>query len=149
MIVLKEIYGEEIRVVDIILPDQRKESTCYGGLYRERDGDAPKAFQFIGCGQREYESMDQIKSDYKSILRPGIVSEVSKLNSIYISMLKLLIKEENLDEKVEKIRSLLNVNPGDELDKIYNRDIKDDESFNDSLFFIPVVQQLFNLTNKD
>ena len=64
-------------------------------------------------------------------------------------MLKLLIKEENLEEKVEKIKSLLNVNPGDELNKIYIRDIKDDESFNDSLFFIPVVQQLFKLTNKE
>ncbi len=149
MIVLKEIYGDGIRVVDIILPDQRKESTCYGGLYRDPDSEAPKAFQYIGCGQREYESMEQLDADYKSILQPGIINAVTKLNDIYVSMLKLLIKEENLDEKVEKIRSLLNVNPGDELNKIYTRDIKDDESFNDSLFFIPVVQQLFNLTNKE
>ena len=149
MNVLKEIYGEGIRTVDIILPDQRKESTCYGGLYRDRDGETPKAFQYIGYGQREYESMEQLNADYKSTLRSGIVSEVSKLNNIYVSMLKLLIKEENLEDKVEKIRSLLDINPGDELDKIYIRDIKDDESFNDSLFFIPVVQQLFNLTNKE
>ena len=149
MIVLKEIYGEGIRTVDIILPDQRKESTCYGGLYRERDGEAPKAFQYIGYGQREYESMEQLDADFKSTLQSGIVKEVNRLNNIYLSMLKLLIKEENLEEKVEKIKSLLNVNPGDELNKIYIRDIKDDESFNDSLFFIPVVQQLFKLTNKE
>ena len=61
----------------------------------------------------------------------------------------MLIKEEKLDEKAEKIRSMLDVNPGDELDKIYIRDIKEDESFNDSLFFIPVIQQVFNLTQKD
>ena len=149
MIVLKEIYGEGIRTVDIILPDQRKESTCYGGLYRKRDGETPKAFQYIGYGQSEYESMEQLNADYKNTLRSGIVSEVSKLNNVYVSMLKMLIKEENLEDKVEKIRNQLDINPGDELDKIYIRDIKDDESFNDSLFFIPVVQQLFNLTNKE
>ena len=120
-----------------------------GGLYRERDGEAPKAFQYIGYGQREYESMEQLDADFKSTLQSGIVKEVNRLNNIYLSMLKLLIKEENLEEKVEKIKSLLNVNPGDELNKIYIRDIKDDESFNDSLFFIPVVQQLFKLTNKE
>ena len=64
-------------------------------------------------------------------------------------MLKMLIKEEKLDEKAEKIRSMLDVNPGDEHDKIYIRDIKEDESFNDSLFFIPVIQQVFNLTQKE
>ena len=149
MIILKDIFGDSIRRVQIILPDQRKESTCYGGLYRDKDRVSPSTFQYVGYGKKQYESIDELNADYKPILRKGIVNEVNHLNDLYISMLKMLIKEEKLDEKAEKIRSMLDVNPGDELDKIYIRDIKEDESYNDSLFFIPIIQQVFNLTQKD
>ena len=148
MIILKDVFGNDTPKVQIILPDQRKECTCYGGLYRNADRETPQAFHYIGYGDKEYETAEELEKDYFQGLRNSISQEVSRLNSLYIKMLSMLIKEEQLDEKTETIKGLLNVKISEELDKIYKRDIKGKEGYNDSLFFIPVIEQLFNLTKK-
>lgn len=150
LIVLQDVFDNDINEIQIVLPEERKESTCYGGLYRPGNAAEPKTCFYIGYGNKEYEEIKEMNADYATTLRQGIVSEVEHFNKIYLEMLKMLIRKEELEIRANDIKKLLNDKIGATLDKVYNDEIRKDENnkYNDSLFFIPIVDQLFKLTSK-
>ena len=107
LIVLHDVFDDEIDEIQIVLPEERKESTCYGGLYRPENAVEPKNCFYIGYGNKEYEEIKEMNADYAT-LRQGIVSEVEHFNKLYLKMLAKLIHSEELDIRADDIKKLLN-----------------------------------------
>ena len=149
--ILKEIFSDLTQDVLIVLPDIRKESTCYGGLYRKKDAKSPKPYTFAGSGAKEYPDVKDLASDFNKVLLPGIKNEILKMNKLYQKILGIMAKEgeinsgsytwatKELDKGIdETLKSQFQIQVLDKYSK--------EETYNDSLFFLPIIDALFNMS---
>ena len=153
-IIIERIYGDSNAAVEIVLPKERKEITCYGGLWYKSEYKDPKPVVYLGDGCVDaYENVAEVKKAYHfGGVKVKIVEEVKKMNGTFIDVLKLLIKREVADSSVEigEISKTINSNLEASLETNFQKNVeeqyKDSEPFKDTLFFYPVVQGIFELT---
>lgn len=152
MIVLTHVYGAEIPRVQLILKDSRKESTCYGGLYRKENLPNPNEILFNGVDARQYDNVQAITDDFeKGTLKKGIVSKVLDFNRVYMEMLRYLVNREDLNNiSTNVIETELQQGNDNAFEKNFKQEIRDkldpDSKYKDSLFFIPIVDKVKDLT---
>lgn len=155
MVALRAIYGEETERVQLILHKCRKESTCYGGLYRAADRPSPQTVVFNGVDSRVYDTVADLVGDFQDgTLRNGIIQKIDDLNRIYMKMLRVLVGREELDNvNTKAIEEELNKGNKDALDKNFKGEIRDkldpNVKYKDSLFFIPVINKVTDMTKID
>lgn len=146
--IFKSIYGE-ITPIHVVLPDTRKESTCYGGLYRPAsDAEIPEVI-YHGVS-KDYENVAQMNGD--ATLLPSLLKDYTEMNQLYCSVLDML-KQGGVIDRTLDVRPFK-----DEVVKDYEENLKthyrsdveqkyDSEDIcNDSVFFIPVIDKIFELT---
>lgn len=151
--VIDGVYGVKGAEVEIILPQERKEITCYGGLWYKKDYKDPEPVFYAGDGCRgEYKDVDELKKKYRDGMKEKIVSEVAKMNGILRDVLGYLIRKEvagspvELDEISKTINGGLDASLETNFQKNVEEQYKGSEQFKDTLFFYPVVQGIFELT---
>ncbi len=149
-LVLARVYGGEHNV-NLELPKERKESTCYGGLYRNPNApDVPEKI-YQGDLSKEYKTVGDINKNF-STLQTSLKEKYEHFNAIYKEILDLLKKEHIIDNtadtfKYVKAASEDMVTP---LNTYYTKEVKqkyqDDVDLYDSVFFLPVIDRVFKLT---
>lgn len=148
--IFKEIYGD-IKDVQVILPESRKECTCYGGLYRDSDVAVPDEFNFQGISGKEYENVEQLKADYPNI-SGELLKSFSQFNNLYGKLLRILIGKGELDNKVDTDLVINTISTGiqDSLDKNFKTQViqklSDSDVYHDSIFFLPIIDNVLKLT---
>ena len=149
-LVFSRVYGGE-HDVNLKLPEERKESTCYGGLYRDPNAeDVPeKVYQgdIVGC----YEKIEDIDKNF-SILKGKLADKYKEMAELYKDILDLLKKEHIIDNTADT-SSYVELAYQDMLTPLntyYKTQIKDKYSkeveLRDSVFFLPVIDRVFNMT---
>lgn len=152
MIILKDVFPE-CEDVQLILPEDRKESTCYGGLYRKESDKSATPYVFMGVDGTQYQDVEAIKADFENGLCDKLLSQVEKLNGLYLNMLRTMISKLQLDGiKTDEIKDCISTGIKDALQTDFQKEVlgKYDMSvpLGDSLFFLPIVDQILKLTKK-
>lgn len=148
--IFKNVYGE-IKDIQVILPEGRKECTCYGGLYRDSDVDVPNEFNFQGVSDKVYDNVGQLKADFPTISR-DLLKTLESFNSLYAELLRILISKGELDSQVDTAEIIDTISLGiqDSLKKNFETQViqklNDSEVYHDSVFFLPVIDNVLKLT---
>lgn len=149
MIILKGEY-KDVKPIQLILPENRKESTCYGGLYRKKDASIPESYVFMGVDGELYEDVKSIQNAFENNLRQNLIKEIKLFHEYYCAMLNKLKKASDI--KTEGIEDLLSKELEDILETNFKKQVLDkydlDTSFDDTLFFLPIVNKILELTSK-
>lgn len=151
-IVVSKVFADDnVEKIEIVLPEQRKESTCYGGLYH-KDGQAePESVVFVGDGPiAPSVTFSELKKRYSSEIKSGVIKQVQRMNAVYQYVMSELIKNTVVNpfdtiKLSETVSSIVETALESNYQKII-AESSDEEAFNDSLFFYPVVQGIFKLT---
>lgn len=148
--VFERVFGGEHNV-NVELPQERKESTCYGGLYR--DPNAPHVPEFIYQGDTslKYENVGEIVRNYNT-LKKELLIKYEALGILYKDVLNMLKKERIIDATANTsiyVNKALE-NMGTPLDTYFKVQVKekyqDEVLLNDSVFFLPIINRIFELT---
>lgn len=152
--VMSSVFGTEITDIQLVLPDMRKECTCYGGLYHKEGTPQPKSVVYYGDGSAyECEDVNELVNKYKAVIKGNVISHIEAMNKVYKNVLAFLIKKGVVSGKTDsdKILDIVNTGIADVLDSKLQTEIIDvysgQEQYNDTLFFIPIIDALLKLTN--
>lgn len=148
--IFTQVLGGE-HDIHLELPDERKESTCYGGLYRDKQAEPVKERVYQGDVAADYETVGKINANYHT-LRTGLMEKYSTFNKLYKDVLDMLkgdfIIENTSDTK--KYSDAANKDMGTPLDTYYKTQVKeryqDEVILYDSVFFLPIINRVFELT---
>lgn len=137
--------------LQIILPNDRKESTCYGGLFRDESAQRAETYYFMGVDDKQYKDIKELRSAFENGLREKLVDEVFELNKYYLEMLDILIREEELTGINKKlIKETIASRVKDVVHTDFQNEVveknSDSVTYGDTLFFLPIVDQIFKLT---
>lgn len=149
--IFKALYGD-IPQIHVVLPLTRKESTCYGGLYRSPS--EPEAPEVVYHGvDKEYENVGQMNAD--ADLQKSLLEGYEEMNKLYCSALDVLKRHGVIDKSmdVNAFKSEASTHYEENLKTHYRSDIEqsydEEDVCNDSAFFIPVIDKIFELTKLD
>ena len=152
-----KVYGNEVDDIHIILPECRKETTCYGGLYRDciqgQSPVSPEEIFFQGVDKTEYEKVADLRKAFDSGLRTALIESVEELNAIYLEMLDILTRKDDIQNiSVSSLTNgMLSNEIADSLDKNFQNEVVskygDNMKYRDSLFFLPIVSNILALTD--
>lgn len=151
--VFKRIFGEDIKDIQIILPEERKECTCYGGLFKDKTAATPEEFNYQGDSDgKAYQSIKEIIENYESSLRQQLLDNLKECNDIFFGLLDILSQNNELDLNVsrESLKKVITDNLEDYLDKNFKTQViekyDENEVYHDSLFFLPIIDNIYQLT---
>ena len=151
-LIVSKVYGTDISDIELVLPSERKESTCYGGLYHRAEAKEPKPVVYLGDGNNaEYKDVEAINTAYSSGMKNNLANEIAAMNRIYKEVLDALIQQ-SVIEQVDsaKMKEVVDSVVKDALVSKFQTEILDkymlQEPFNDTLFFLPVVEAVLQLT---
>ena len=147
--IFSKVYGE-LDNIHVVMPDTRKESTCYGGLYRPVNAEDVPAVVYHGV-DKDYENVGQMNAD--SHFQNRLLLRYEEMNELYAKVLDILKKSDAVDNSVDLNLFKQNAKIGYEenLSTHYLTDIKqkytnDEDECNDAAFFIPIVDKIFEMT---
>ena len=151
-LIVSKVYGKTISDIELVLPNERKESTCYGGLYHKDGAIEPKPVVYLGDGKNiVYKDVEAIDAAYSTGLKENLAKEIASMNSVYKDVLDALIQQ-SVIEQVDsaKMKDVVDSVVKDALVSKYQKVVLDkymlQEPFNDTLFFLPVVEAILKLT---
>lgn len=149
-LIFDKVYGEPCPTIYVTLPTDRKESTCYGGLYKDPTIDAVPEAIYHG-NDKDYLYAKELINDKD--LQPSLMIKYKEMNDIYLKILSLLKNKGIIDRALDvtPFTSIINDNFENNFSKHFRSEVKekyvaDDDVCNDSVFFIPVIDKLFDLT---
>ena len=147
--VFNKVYGKQCKEINVTLPNERKESTCYGGLYKDNDAKIPEVV-YHG-NDKTYKNAKELIND--SGLWNSIKDKYLQMNKIYVELIGLLRNRDILDRSfnTKLFTDIIDDNYEDNFSAHFRTEITekytaDDDVCNDSIFFIPVIDKLFELT---
>lgn len=150
-LIFEEVYGKLEFPLYVILPEERKENTCYGGLYR--DSALPAVPEIIYHGtDKDYVDGVSLVND-ASALKKELMKRYDQMNRIYekvITKLKNLgVIDQSID--VKKFIEIIDSKYQDNLDTHFRSEVADvyktpGDICNDSVFFIPIIDKINELT---
>lgn len=149
-LIFDKVYGVECPPIYVTLPNDRKESTCYGGLYKDPTiGNVPE-FVYHG-NDKEYGTAKQLIED--NTLMPKLLEKYKEMNNIYLSILTFLKKNGIIDRShnIQPFTDIINDNFENNLSTHFRSEVEEkyqaaDDVCNDSVFFIPIIDKIFELT---
>ena len=148
--IFERVFGEKSDV-NLKLPEERKESTCYGGLYRDPNEEKVKDIVYQGDTSKEYKKVIDITNNFDS-LKSVLLKKYNELNELYKAVLDKLQQERIIDgmSDMTKYTNEANKDMGTPLTTYYKSQVKekfgDEVFYNDSVFFLPVINRIFELT---
>lgn len=148
--VFSKVYGGE-HSINLELPKERKESTCYGGLYRDPNTDDVQEKVYQGDASLNYQTVGDINKRLTSLL-DALKKKYSEMAKLYKEVLDLLKQQQILDSTadttkyVEKAKEDMST----PFNTYYKTQVKerfsDETILHDSVFFIPVIDRIFEMT---
>ncbi len=148
--VFTKVFGGK-HDINLKLPEERKESTCYGGLYREPNAPKVKDVVYQGDMTREYLKVSDITDNFDS-LKVTLLSKYKELNALYKAIIDLLKREKIIDgaANTKKYLDSAAADMGTPLTTYYKTQVKEkygeEVVYNDSVFFIPIINRVFEMT---
>lgn len=148
--VFKHVFGGEHNV-NIKLPEERKESTCYGGLYRDPNAAAVRDLVYQGDKSKDYEKVGDINANFDA-LKTALLAKYKDLAALYKDVLNMLKQQSIIDSmaNTSKFVTAAEEDMGTPLSTYYKTQVKekyaDEVIYNDSVFFLPVINKIFNMT---
>lgn len=150
-VVLRGVYGGD-HAVNVRLPQERKEATCYGGLYRPTEAESPRECTFQGDTAHVYDRLGEVKQ-HSNALFAALDSHYRKIQQLFGEVLQLLRDEELLPAQTDT--KVLVQCAGEELmsslrDQFQNQFVlgrSDDDKLHDTVFFLPIIGRIFALTH--
>lgn len=148
--VFGKVFGGTHKI-NLKLPEERKESTCYGGLYREPTAPKVKDVVYQGDNTRDYQKVSDITSNFDS-LKVALLAKYKELNALYKSVIDLLKQEKIIDSaaNTKKYIEAAATDMGTPLSTYYKTQVKEkygeEVVYNDSVFFIPIINRVFEMT---
>lgn len=149
-LVFGHVFGGE-HDINLQLPNERKESTCYGGLYRDPNAlDVPEKI-YQGDVAKNYSTVGDINNNYES-LKAALMDKYKEFNALYKAVLDLLKKEHIIDNTADTATYVKKAceDMGTPLNTYYKTQIKekyqDEVTLYDSVFFLPIIDRIFNMT---
>ena len=148
--VFKHVFGGE-HDVNIKLPQERKESTCYGGLYRDKNAPAVKDVVYQGDKSKDYEKVGDIEANFTT-LKAALLNKYKELASLYENVLNMLKQKSIIDSMANTSKYVTSAKEdmGTPLSTYYKTQVRekyaDEVIYNDSVFFIPVINKIFEMT---
>jgi hypothetical protein len=149
-LIFERVFGEKSDV-NLKLPEERKESTCYGGLYRNPNEENVRDIVYQGDSSRKYQKVSDINDNFDS-LKSILLKKYEELNRLYKSVLDLVKQERIIDGTVDttKYTREAQKDMGTPLTTYYKSQVKEkygeEVFYNDSVFFLPVINRIFELT---
>ena len=149
-LIFKTVYGGN-HDVNIKLPEERKESTCYGGLYRDKNAPIVKDVVYQGDVARSYEKVGDMNNNLDS-LKAALLTKYKNLAALYKSVIELLKQEKIIDGTSDTRRyvSKAEEDMGTPFTTYYKTQVKEkygeEVIYNDSVFFLPVINKVFEMT---
>lgn len=142
----------------VILPkaDERKEATCFGGLYKEENSGTPTKFTYLGISSSDTDNFKQV-DEYKQITT-SLEESVKGNLKIFINVFKKMNGHLNfkndlgLDVPLDALGNFMisNINKNYQYEKDRNsNETKPDEKINNSPFFWALKGLLFDLSVLD
>ena len=149
MMIFTKVYGE-CPDIYVTLPKVRKESTCYGGLYK--DTSSPNVPEIVYHGvDRNFDNVKELTSDKN--LKSDLLEKYEEMNQLYVDIISFLKKSGIIDrgEDVTMFTKDINENYDNNytthfLSKVIGKYKQDDDVCADSVFFIPIVDKIIELT---
>lgn len=138
--------------VNLELPSERKESTCYGGLYRDRNAEDVPEYVYQGDKSKVYDTVGDINANYQD-LKQALLVKYSQFNNLYKDVLDMLKKEHVIDNTADTASYVQEAKKdmGTPLDTYYKTQVKekyqDEVELYDSVFFLPIINRIFEMTN--
>lgn len=138
--------------VKLELPFERKEATCYGGLYRDSNAlDVPNR-TYQGDVSHNYNTVGDINQNM-TYLRKELLQKYEVMNSLYKKILDLLKQEHVIDNtantKIYVDAAMKDL--GTPFNTYYQSRVKevfqDEVPLYDTVFFLPIIDRIFDLTN--
>lgn len=151
-LVLKQVFGGEHNV-NIKLPEERKESTCYGGLYRDPEAERVQELVYQGDTSLDYHLVGDLNKNFES-LKKALLSKYQELAVLYKAVLDMLKREGVIDGTTDtsKYVKAAQEDMGTPLSDYYKTQVKEkhgeEDIYNDSVFFLPIINCIFEMTNK-
>lgn len=137
--------------IHLRLPEERKESTCYGGLYREIDDKDADDRVYQGDRAEEYKNVGEILNGYEA-MKPVLMKRYGEMIEIYQEVLSKLKHDRILDNSVNAaayvnaassgMEELLNTNFVKEVKEKYTPE----DIYYGSVFFLPIIDKVYQLT---
>lgn len=151
-LIFRQVYKDDLQeALQIILPPIRKESTCYGGLFRPAGNPSPTPYLFMGVDDEQYKDIAELKEAFKETLCAALCRQIDSLNRVYLKVLSLIIQRlgmEGID--TSKVKELISGNVQDMLETNFKNQVEkkynENHVYQDSLFFLPVVNIIYELT---
>ena len=149
-LIFEHVFGEESDI-NLKLPEERKESTCYGGLYRDPNEENVKDIVYQGDVTRKYQKVSDLNDNFDS-LKKVLLGKYDELNDLYKAVLDKLQQERIIDGMADmsKYTREANKDMGTPLTTYYKSQVKEkygnEVFYNDSVFFLPVINRIFELT---
>ena len=149
-LVFTHVFGGE-HDINLELPSERKESTCYGGLYRASNAEDVPEKVYQGDMSANYTTVGDINRNFDT-LRSALMDKYKVFNDLYKAVLDLLKKERIIDNTAN---TAIYVNAANEdmatpLNTYYKTQVKekyqDEVMLYDSVFFLPIINRIFEMT---
>lgn len=149
-LIFGRVFGGEHKV-NLKLPEERKESTCYGGLYREPA--APQVGEIIYQGDKtmNYETVGDITRNLEPLKR-NLLQKYNELAVLYKDVLSLLKKQQVIDNTTDTAKYVNQAasDMGTPFSNYFKTQVKEkyqeEVLFKDSVFFLPIINQIFEMT---
>lgn len=149
-LIFDKVYGKDCPPIYVTLPDERKESTCYGGLYKDITIENVPEIIYHG-NDREYDNAKELIED--KTLMSTLLNKYTEMNSIYQRVLALLKKNGVIDKNNSMSPFVNGINDNFENNftthfrsEVIEKYQAPDDVCNDSVFFIPIIDKIFDLT---
>jgi hypothetical protein len=156
--IINKIYESEANDYnpEIILPNyiERKEATCFGGLYKDTTINSPTSYNYLGFKSEDFENFKEISlyKDLTEIAEKNIKDNIENFFELFCNLNNDINFKEQLgiDFQLLDLKTFLIEN----IEKNYNYEKKnhysksnENDEIRDSLFFWPLKGLLFDLSN--
>jgi hypothetical protein len=149
-LIFHEVFGGE-HDVNLELPSERKESTCYGGLYRDPNADDVPEKVYQGDVSTDYQTVGDINRN-RDCLETALMGKYSQMSRLYKEVIDLLKKEHIIDNDAntsiyvnaasKDMRTPFNTYYKSQVEQKYGEEVV----LYDSVFFIPIIDRIFEMT---
>lgn len=149
-LVFVRVFGGE-HSIHLQLPNERKESTCYGGLYRDANAEDVPEKVCQGDLSRKYETVGDISANFAS-LKDILVKKYDDFNNLYKDVLDLLKKEHIIDNTADTMKyvNLAKEDMATPLNTYFTSQVKQkyqpEVELYESVFFLPIINRVFEMT---
>lgn len=150
-LVFARVFGGEHNI-HLELPQERKESTCYGGLYRDANAEDVPEKIYQGDLSKKYETVGDMTENFTT-LKANLLSKYEEFNNLYKDVLDLLKKEHILENTADtqSYVSMAKEDMGTPLNTYFTSQVKQkyqpEVELYDSVFFLPIIDRVFRMTN--